>query len=151
MPLFLFLFHIFFYNIHTLHTFIQSHSYNTFIRRHSLGSLSISSSLESSVGKTSLWCRAETARHVYNISFLFWQIQVPFTPCHSHDKYHWMRRKINLCFTDSFWESAHLFTGFLQFSLAREKTIFLAAYYACSWSSHILCHRHKSFSLNLNH
>ncbi len=55
MPLFLFIFHIF-YNIHT---FIQSHSHNTFIRRHSLGPLSISSSLESSVGRPSLWCRAE--------------------------------------------------------------------------------------------
>jgi hypothetical protein len=41
MPLFLFIFHI-------LHTFSQAHSYNTFIR------LSISSSLVSSLGKTSL-------------------------------------------------------------------------------------------------
>ncbi len=54
MPLFLFIFHIF-YNIHTL----SSHSYNTFICCHSLGPLSISSSLESSVGRPSLWCRAE--------------------------------------------------------------------------------------------
>ncbi len=46
---FLFIFHIF-YNIHT---FIQSHLYNIFIRRHSLGPLSISSSLESSVGRPS--------------------------------------------------------------------------------------------------
>ncbi len=45
-----------FYNIHT---FIQSHSYTTFIRRHSPGPLSIPSSHLSSVGKTSLWCRAE--------------------------------------------------------------------------------------------
>ncbi len=44
-----------FYNIHTF----QSHSYNTFIRRHLPRPLSISSSLESSVGKISLWCRAE--------------------------------------------------------------------------------------------
>ncbi len=41
------------------HTFILSHSWNTYIRRHSPGPLSISSSLESSVGKASLWCRAE--------------------------------------------------------------------------------------------
>ncbi len=56
MPLFLFIFHICFTYIRT---FIQSHSYNTFIHRHSLGPLSISSSLESSVGRPSLWCRAE--------------------------------------------------------------------------------------------
>ncbi len=37
----------YFYNIHTV---IQSHSYNTIIRRHSLRPLSISSSLDSSVG-----------------------------------------------------------------------------------------------------
>jgi hypothetical protein len=54
---FLFIFHIFF--ITYIHTFIQSHSCNTFILRHSLGPLSISSSLESSVGRPSLWCRAE--------------------------------------------------------------------------------------------
>ncbi len=54
MPLFLFIF--IFYNIHT---FIQPHSYNTFIHCHSLRPLSISSSLVCSVGKTSLWCRAE--------------------------------------------------------------------------------------------
>ncbi len=42
-----------------IHTFIQSHSYNTFIHRHLLGPLSISSLLESSVGRPSLWCRAE--------------------------------------------------------------------------------------------
>ncbi len=53
MPLFLFIFNIF-YN---MHTFI-SHSYNTFIHRHLLGPLSISSLLESSVGRPSLWCRA---------------------------------------------------------------------------------------------
>ncbi len=52
----LFVYFSYFYDIHT---FIQSHSYNTFIRRHSLGPLSISSSLESSVGGPSLWCRAE--------------------------------------------------------------------------------------------
>ncbi len=46
---------IFFDNIHT---FI-SYSYNTFIHRHSLGPLSISSLLESLVGRPSLWCRAE--------------------------------------------------------------------------------------------
>ncbi len=45
-----------FYNIHTI---IQSHSYKTFIRRHWPGPLSISSSLVSSVGKSSQWCRAE--------------------------------------------------------------------------------------------
>jgi hypothetical protein len=45
MPLFLFIFHIFFYNIHTyIHTI-------TFIRRHSLRPLSISSSLVCSVGE----------------------------------------------------------------------------------------------------
>ncbi len=49
-------FHVF---KHTVHTSIPSHSYNTFIRRHSPGPLSISSSLLSLVGKTSLWCRAE--------------------------------------------------------------------------------------------
>ncbi len=54
MPLFLFIFHILY-----IHTFIHSHSYNTFIHRHSLGPLPISSSLVSSVGKTTLWCRAE--------------------------------------------------------------------------------------------
>ncbi len=42
----------------TVHTFI-SHSSNTYIHRHSLGPLSISSLLESSVGRPSLWCRAE--------------------------------------------------------------------------------------------
>ncbi len=56
IPLFLFIFHFF---ITYIHTFIQSHSYNTFIHRHSLEPLSISSSLESSVGRPSLWCRAE--------------------------------------------------------------------------------------------
>ncbi len=45
-----------------LHTFIPSHSYNTFIRRHSPRLLPISSSLVSSVGKTSLGCRAATPR-----------------------------------------------------------------------------------------
>ncbi len=40
-------------------TFIHSLNHNTFIRRHSLKLLSISSSLVCSVGKTSLWCRAE--------------------------------------------------------------------------------------------
>ncbi len=45
-----------FYNIHT---FIHSNSYNTFIHRHSPGPLSNSSSLVSSVGQTTLWCRAE--------------------------------------------------------------------------------------------
>ncbi len=39
----------------TVHTFIPSHSYSTFIRRHMPRFLSISSSLVSSVGKTSLW------------------------------------------------------------------------------------------------
>ncbi len=48
-----------FFIFYNLHTFIQSHSYNTFIHRHSLRPLSISSSLLCSVGKTSLWCRAE--------------------------------------------------------------------------------------------
>ncbi len=42
-----------------IHTFIQSHSYHTFIHRHSRGPLSISSSLESSGGRPSRWCRAE--------------------------------------------------------------------------------------------
>jgi hypothetical protein len=51
------LFFIFF--VTYIHSFIQSHSYNTFIHHHSLGPLSISSSLESSVGRSSLWCRAE--------------------------------------------------------------------------------------------
>jgi hypothetical protein len=41
-----------------VHTFSPSHSYNTFIRRHSPRFLSISSSLISSVGKTSLGCRS---------------------------------------------------------------------------------------------
>jgi hypothetical protein len=45
-----------FYNTHT---FIQSHSYNTFICRNLPRPLSIYSSLVSSVGKTSLWYRAE--------------------------------------------------------------------------------------------
>ncbi len=40
-------------------TYINSFDHNTFIRRHSLKPLSISSSLMCSVGKTSLWCRAE--------------------------------------------------------------------------------------------
>ncbi len=53
-----------------IHTFIQSHSHNTFIRRHSLGPLSISSSLESSVGRTSLWCRAENRTRVTVASLL---------------------------------------------------------------------------------
>jgi hypothetical protein len=56
MPRFLFIFENF-YNAYT--TFILSHSYSTFIRRNSLRFLSISSSLVSSVGKTSLGCRAE--------------------------------------------------------------------------------------------
>jgi hypothetical protein len=51
---FLFIFHFFITYIHSF-----SHSYTTFIRRHSPGPLSISSSLESSVGRPSLWCRAE--------------------------------------------------------------------------------------------
>ncbi len=38
---------------------MQSQLYNTFIRRHLPRSLSISSSLVCSVGKTSLWCRAK--------------------------------------------------------------------------------------------
>ncbi len=38
---------------------IPSFNHNPFIRRHSLKPLSISSSLVCSVGKTSLWCRAE--------------------------------------------------------------------------------------------
>jgi hypothetical protein len=42
-----------------VHTFIPSHSYCTFIRHHSPKFLSIFSSLVSSVGKTSLGCRAE--------------------------------------------------------------------------------------------
>jgi hypothetical protein len=40
-------------------TFILLHSYRKFIRHHSLRFLSISSLLVSSVGKTSLGCRAE--------------------------------------------------------------------------------------------
>ncbi len=40
-------------------TCIHSFNHNTFIRRHSLKLLSISSSLACSVGKTSLWGRAE--------------------------------------------------------------------------------------------
>ncbi len=39
--------------------YIHSFNHNTFIRRHSLKPLSVSSSLVCSVGKTSLWCRAE--------------------------------------------------------------------------------------------
>ncbi len=51
MPLFLF--------ILIFITYIHSFAHNTFIRRHSLKPLSISSSPMCSVGKTSLWCRAE--------------------------------------------------------------------------------------------
>ncbi len=40
-------------------TYKHSFNHNTFIRLHSLKPLSISSSLVCSVGKTSLWCRAE--------------------------------------------------------------------------------------------
>ncbi len=54
MPTFLL---IFWYFIE--HTFIASHSYSTFIRRHSPRFLSISSSLVSTVGKTSLGCQAK--------------------------------------------------------------------------------------------
>ncbi len=50
---------VYFSYIYDIHTFISSHSYNTLVRRHSPRSLSISSSLWSSVRKTSLWCRAE--------------------------------------------------------------------------------------------
>jgi hypothetical protein len=57
MPLFLFIFHIF-YNISTFISHLYA-IYNTFIHRHSLGPLFISSLLESSVGRPSLWCRAE--------------------------------------------------------------------------------------------
>ncbi len=45
-----------------------SYSYNTFIRRHSPRFLSISSLLVSSVGKTSLGCRAEKPTH-YHLSY----------------------------------------------------------------------------------
>ncbi len=55
MTPFLFIFHIF---ITYIHSFNHIH-YNTFIRRHSPGLLSISSSLVSSVGKTSMWSWAE--------------------------------------------------------------------------------------------
>ncbi len=40
-------------------TYRRSFNHNTFIRLHLLKPLSISSSLVCSVGKTSLWCRAE--------------------------------------------------------------------------------------------
>ncbi len=54
MPLFFVYFWFFFFI-----TYIHSFNHNTFIRRHSLKPLSISSSLVCSVGKASLWCRAE--------------------------------------------------------------------------------------------
>ncbi len=55
----LFVYFSYFFMTYIIHTFVQSHLYNTFIRRHSLGPLSISSSLESSVGRPSPWFRAE--------------------------------------------------------------------------------------------
>jgi hypothetical protein len=119
MPLFLFIFHIF------IHTYIHS------ITIHSSASirwslLSISSSLVCSVGKTSLWCRAEnrtracltaSRRAEYSreigISRDEWTIKTPNPKCRLSFKSYLLTDIAALCLTDFIdWRYIHIWLVF---------------------------------------
>ncbi len=105
-----------------VHTFIPSHSYSTSIRRHSPRFLSISSSLVSSVGKTSVADNRARACHTASRRTPNWA--TPHAPCTE-------LRCTQQSYAEPYWATPH------PLSYAAPLLTYAAPYWATKWNTFI--------------
>ncbi len=104
---------VFLFFSYNMHSFNHIHTIHC-IRRHSPRPLSISLSLVSSVGKTSLWCRAEI--EMLNTKFYL----AVFTSSHRSRQIKKIRKTKSVqCFADFFWKK--VVGGFFKLSIGIKK------------------------------